>query len=235
MRYLIILIAAFCLSGTSNTLNAQVSVNINLGSQPLWGPTGYDYVEYYYIPDFEVYYNVPQHRYYYYEGGLWVGRSYLPQRYRSYSLFNVYKIVINEPEPWHNHQIYKVKYAKYKGRHDQLFIRDSRDEKYFVIKDHPQHQKWLQEKKGGNQNAPNMRSSGKVKQMEKMENNMGGMNKNSGGKTQGGASIQKQGRSQGGPSIQKQGGKAQGGSGMQRQSKGGGNTGKGGKGGKGGK
>jgi hypothetical protein len=224
MRYLIILIAAFCLFGTYSTLNAQVKVNVNfnLGSQPIWGPTGYDYVENYYIPDIDVYYNVPQHRYYYFEGGLWVGRASLPVRFHNYSLFNVYKIVINEHEPWHKHKMWKNKYASYRGRHDQRFIRDSRDAKYFVVKGHPQHQKWLKEKNGkGNQNGPNMRSSGNAKQIGK---NMGGMNQNNAGKSQGGPNIQKQGKSHGGPGMQKQG---KGGGGGNKGGKGGG--GKGGK------
>ena len=44
---------------------AQVSVNINIGSQPVWGPVGYDYVEYYYLPDIDMYYHVPTQQYVY--------------------------------------------------------------------------------------------------------------------------------------------------------------------------
>ncbi len=49
------------------SLHAQVHLNLNFNveSQPIWGPTGYDHVEYYYFPDIEAYYNVPQHMYYY--------------------------------------------------------------------------------------------------------------------------------------------------------------------------
>ncbi len=35
---------------------AQVSVQINIGDQPEWGPTGYDHVDYYYLPDYDIYY-----------------------------------------------------------------------------------------------------------------------------------------------------------------------------------
>ncbi len=28
---------------------AQVSVSVNIGSQPNWGPRGYNYVDYYYL------------------------------------------------------------------------------------------------------------------------------------------------------------------------------------------
>ena len=75
MRYFFVLIITFFLANISN---AQIDVNINLGSQPVWGPTGYDYVEYYYLPDIDAYYNVPKQRYYYYEKGKWIYRSSLP-------------------------------------------------------------------------------------------------------------------------------------------------------------
>src|SRR5581483_6122724 len=72
--YLAILIAAiFCFRA-----HAQVSVRFNIGLQPVWGPVGYDYVDYYYIPDIDVYYNVPRHEYVYYEGGRWTYAASLP-------------------------------------------------------------------------------------------------------------------------------------------------------------
>src|ERR1035437_9933975 len=108
MRYLLVIIVALFLS---SALNAQVHVNFNLGIQPAWGPTGNDYVEYYYLPDIEAYYNVPQHRYYFNEGGRWVGRSSMPYRYRNYDLYNSHKVVINEREPWRNHENYRNQYA----------------------------------------------------------------------------------------------------------------------------
>ena len=52
------LIATFISLSFSQKASAQVKVgvNINIGSQPEWGPRGYDYVEYYYLPDIEMYY-----------------------------------------------------------------------------------------------------------------------------------------------------------------------------------
>ena len=43
-----LIIAIFLLTGIVATkeANAQVSVNINIGNQPAWGPTGYDYVNF---------------------------------------------------------------------------------------------------------------------------------------------------------------------------------------------
>jgi hypothetical protein len=149
MRYILIFIAAVLLS---STVNAQLSINLgfNVERQPVWGPAGYDHVEYYYMPDIEVYYNVPQHKYYYQERGRWVGRSSLPSRYRNYDLYHSYKVVVNEPTPYRNHPTYRDKYSSYKGRHDQQPIRDSRDSKYYVNPNHPEHKNWAKQQKEKN-------------------------------------------------------------------------------------
>lgn len=141
------ILTAIILVCLSVPLKAQIQVSFNIGSQPVWGPVGYDEVEYYYLPDIEGYYYVPQHTFYFYDRGNWISYSSLPSRYSNYDLYRSYKVVINEREPWHNHKTYKTKYASYKGRHDQLIIRDSRDSKYFVNKNHPQHSKWQNEQK----------------------------------------------------------------------------------------
>lgn len=152
MRHLLVLIVAVFLS---SIVDAQVRFNLsfNLDRQPIWGPTGYDHVEYYYLPDIEVYYNVPQHRFFYYEGRRWIGRSSLPSRYRGHDLYNSYKVVVNEPTPYRNHEKYREKYSSYKGRHDQQSIRDSRDSKYFVNKKHPEHNNWVKQQRHDNGNG----------------------------------------------------------------------------------
>jgi hypothetical protein len=152
MRHILVLIVAVFLS---NTVAAQIHINLgfNVDRQPVWGPTGYDHVEYYYLPDLEVYYNVPQHRYYYNQRGRWISSSSLPSRYRGYDLYNSYKVVVNEPTPYRNHNMYRDKYASYKGRHDQQPIRDSRDTKYFVNKNHPQHNTWVKQQKQNTGNS----------------------------------------------------------------------------------
>lgn len=166
MRYFFVLIVALFLS---STLEAQVNVSFNLGIQPIWGPIGYDYVEYYYLPDIDVYYYVPQHRFYYFDRGHWTYSSYLPSRYGNYNLYNSYKVVVNEREPWRNNNTYKEKYFSYKDHHDQLSIRDSRDPKYFVIKSHPQHNNWVkqQEHDNGNHNGWDKDNDGKKEDKDK--------------------------------------------------------------------
>jgi len=121
---------------------AQVSVglNINIGAQPVWGPVGYDYVEYYYMPDIDVYYYVPRRQYVYLSGGRWIFAMSLPTRYRSYDLYTGYKVVINEPRPYLHADVYRVRYAPYRGkRNEQVIIRNSDDPKYYVVKGHPKY------------------------------------------------------------------------------------------------
>lgn len=110
----------------------RVGVNINIGNQPTWGPVGYDYVDYYYLPDIDAYYSVPRHQFIYPEGNQWIFASTLPPRYRGYDLYNGYKVVINEPTPYLHADIYRQRYGNYRGGRGprQVIIRDSHDERY---------------------------------------------------------------------------------------------------------
>jgi hypothetical protein len=146
MRYLLVLIAAVLLSSAADA-QLRISLGFNVDRQPVWGPTGYDHAEYYYLPDIGVYYNVPQQKYYYNERGRWISRSTLPSRYRNFDLYHSYKVVLNEPTPYRNDKMYREKYASFKGRHDQEVIRDARDPKYYVNPKHPEHNNWVKQQK----------------------------------------------------------------------------------------
>jgi len=129
----IIFAAAFllgCLSFQASNAQLRINLNLNLGSQPEWGPTGYDHAEYYYFPDIDTYYYVPNHQYVYFEGGRWIQSPVLPGRYRNFDLYRSYKVVLNQPQPWRNAAAIRARYSNYRGRHDQQIIRDSREERY---------------------------------------------------------------------------------------------------------
>ena len=106
----------FCIVGS---LQAQVSVNVNLGSPPMWGPAGYADVQYYYLPDVYAYYNIHSSMFIYQSGGIWVHRTYLPSRYRNYDLYSGYKVVLTDYQgnkPYVHYKEHKTKYAKgYRG------------------------------------------------------------------------------------------------------------------------
>jgi hypothetical protein len=112
------LIALGIILFASSAIHAQVSVNVNLGSPPAWGPSGYSNVDYYYLPDVEAYYDIRATQFIYLNGGTWTRSRYLPGQYRNYNLYNGYKVVLNDyhgSRPYSNFKSHKVKY--YKGYH----------------------------------------------------------------------------------------------------------------------
>ncbi|HTH82038.1 MAG TPA: hypothetical protein VL490_03840 [Mucilaginibacter sp.] len=118
-----------CLTFKSADAQLKISLGLNIGSQPDWGPTGYDHAEYYYMPDIDAYYDVPNHQYVYFQNNSWIHAAVLPARYH-FDPYNSYKVVVNDRNPWERAATYRKKYASYKGRRGQAVIRDSRDQKY---------------------------------------------------------------------------------------------------------
>jgi hypothetical protein len=98
---------------------AQVSVgvNINIGDQPRWRVPGYDYVQYYYLPEIGTYYDVGRHQFVYLSNGRWVFSASLPYAYRNYDLYGGYKVVINQPHAYRYYETHRVKYGGNKYGH----------------------------------------------------------------------------------------------------------------------
>jgi len=113
-----------------NLGTGNINLGLNIGSQPEWGPVGYDHAEYYYMPDIDTYYDVTNHQYVYFQNNVWIHSGALPPRYANYDLYHGHKVVVNERNPWERAADNRTKYASFKGRHDQPVIRDSRDKKY---------------------------------------------------------------------------------------------------------
>ncbi|MFA5330641.1 MAG: hypothetical protein WC384_22805 [Prolixibacteraceae bacterium] len=104
---------------------AQISVQINVGTPPQWGSAGYSDVRYYYLPDVEAYYDISNSMFIYNNGITWVHHSYLPSRYRNYDLYNGYKVVMSDYRgntPYANFKNHRTKYAKgYRGEHQKTY------------------------------------------------------------------------------------------------------------------
>ena len=141
MKKIILCAAIFLSAVVFKQASAQIRlhVNINIGSQPVWGPVGYDYAEYYYLPDIETYYYVPSHQFIYLSNGRWIFAASLPPRYRNYDLYSGYKVVVNEPRPYLHFDEDRTRYAGYRGNHNQVIIRSSNEPKYYVVKGHPKY------------------------------------------------------------------------------------------------
>jgi len=99
---------------------AQVSVNVNIGTPPNWGPQGYDNSRYYYLPDIDIYYDVAQSQFIYDNNGRWIRENRLPSRYRQYDLYGGYKVVLNDYRgnaPYTYHSKHRANYPKgYHGK-----------------------------------------------------------------------------------------------------------------------
>ena len=106
-----------------NKAGAQVHVSINVDIQPAWGPSGYNYAEFYYIPEINVYYDVVNHRYHYLNGRRWVSGAYLPMAYSYYDFYSLYKIVINGVRsPWRHNKNHVKLYSGYFYNYSQMPI-----------------------------------------------------------------------------------------------------------------
>lgn len=159
--------------------HAQVSIQVNIGSQPAWGPTGYDYAQFYYIPDLNCYYDIARAMYIFLNpnSGYWYYTSQLPPSYRDFDLYNHYKVVVNRSRPYEMNRQDRVRYANYKGSNQsQPVIRDSKDEKYFESNGHPQHQQWVSQHGGQTNNQPqnngnNAQNSGGNGEQRQTQNN----------------------------------------------------------------
>ena len=114
----------------AGSVQGQLSVRVNIGTPPQWGPSGYNNVNYYYLPDIESYYDVRNSTFIYYSGNRWIHSRNLPARYRNYDLYGGYKVVMNDyrgNRPYDHFREYRTKYAKgYRG-HAQRNIGERHD------------------------------------------------------------------------------------------------------------
>jgi len=114
MKFSKILIASILIF-IATTAQAQVTVNVNIGSPPPWGPAGYSQIRYYYLPDVQAYYDVQTSMFIYFGSGVWLHRTYLPTRYRNYDLYGGYKVVMSDYRgntPYIHYKEHKAKYGR---------------------------------------------------------------------------------------------------------------------------
>ena len=144
----------------AGSVQAQISVQINLGTPPQWGPAGYSDVRYYYLPDVEAYYDVPSSMFIYYNGVKWIHRNSLPVRYRNYDLYSGYKVVMSDyrgDTPYSYFREHKRKYAKgYHGKNQPTYGHrpDRGNTERDYSSDHS-NQKYRKEDHGGYQKSNN--------------------------------------------------------------------------------
>jgi hypothetical protein len=124
------LIAVGMILLVSSSIQAQVSVNLNIGTAPSWGPYGYSQAEYYYLPDVQAYFDIRASQFIFFGNGRWLRSRYLPRQYRNYDLNTGYKVVLNNyhgNRPYTNFHNDRKRYYKGYRHGDQRTIGQNHD------------------------------------------------------------------------------------------------------------
>lgn len=103
-----------CCVSASTMAQVSVGVNINI---PFWAPTydNVDQVQYYYLPDIEVFYDVQNQEFVYLEDGNWMFAHQLPPSYAGFDFNNAFVVVLNSRvhQPWMHYHYYVAHYPRY--------------------------------------------------------------------------------------------------------------------------
>jgi hypothetical protein len=116
----IALISAIALSGLFfNTANAQIHIGFGIHFNTpavrvvAAAPVYTEYTpadDYYYLPDVDAYYSVPERCYYYNNGDNWVTAAYLPGEYRNYDWRSARHYEVRANRPYLNADVYRARY-----------------------------------------------------------------------------------------------------------------------------
>ena len=149
----IALISAIAISGLlyNNSAEAQIRIRLglNLGPRPVvyaparvvvaqpaeyCEPTNYDGDEdYYYLPEVDAYYSVPEQCYYYNDGGQWISAEYLPGAYRDYDWRSARRFEVRAPRPFMHDEYYRARYngVAFNGHWDRGYNRGYANDYHF--------------------------------------------------------------------------------------------------------
>ncbi|MGC4039492.1 MAG: hypothetical protein QM710_01490 [Flavobacterium sp.] len=105
-------IAALFLLATTSF--AQITKVDRKYGPPAWAPSAPVTVQYYYIPDIEVYYDVPAKQYIYLNNGNWVRATALPAQYNGYDLTRSKPIYLTNYKGNTPYVLFKEHQVKYK-------------------------------------------------------------------------------------------------------------------------
>ncbi len=127
LKFLVFGILTLVISNTQ----AQVSVNVNIGTPPVWAPADRVEVQYYYLPEIDAYYDVPSENFIYVSNGRWVRNHSLPSRWSGYNLRGgkvVYLTDYRGNSPYVYHKQHKVKYytTSYRQPTQVVYVKDKK-------------------------------------------------------------------------------------------------------------
>jgi hypothetical protein len=140
----IALISAIALSSLfyySASAQVRVHLSLNLNPRPVYVPArvvvqdqpaeytesvSYDGDEdYYYLPEVDAYYSIPEQCYYYNNGGSWVSAAYLPGAYHDFDWRSSRRFEVRAHRPFMHNDYYRTRYngIAFNGRWDRGYSR----------------------------------------------------------------------------------------------------------------
>lgn len=110
MKKLLVLVAFLGVGFIYQSATAQVRVSVNINTRPVWAPADYMYVDNYYFPEYDMYYDVRARHYRYLDRGRWIYTPSIPDCYRSVDFGRARRVVIHEHNPYLRHNYWREKY-----------------------------------------------------------------------------------------------------------------------------
>lgn len=121
------------------SVQAQVYARAPAAPPPPWGPGGYPQVQYYYLPDLQMYYHVPAASFILFHRGQWIAVRHLPPMYRSYDLYAAPKVILDYhgPYPFAYHEVHRRHFPRWHcAPHSVVVYRGQ------AGPPHPHHPRW---------------------------------------------------------------------------------------------
>jgi hypothetical protein len=106
---------------------AQVYARTPAAPPPPWAPPGHARAQYYYLPDLQVYYDVPAASFLLPHRGHWIALRQLPPAYRSYDLYAAPKVVLDYygPYPYRHYEAHRQRFPRWNcPPHSVIVYRD---------------------------------------------------------------------------------------------------------------
>lgn len=151
MKNVQITLATFIILFTLQS-NAQISVNVNLGSRPQYHDRYENEVSYYFLPEIEAYFDIQAQVYIFNSPRGWVRSSYLPEYCRNYDINRGHRVALTYIgyTPYADFKFHKQKYYRendrnYReeyyynrnnGRNEYVTYSNYNDNKYYKNKGH---------------------------------------------------------------------------------------------------
>ncbi len=110
------------------TVQAQVYARVPTAPPPPWAPAGFPRAKYYYLPDLQMYYDVPAASFILFNRGQWIAVRQLPPMYRSYDLYASPKVVLDYygPYPFGHYEVHRQRFPRWHcAPHSVIVYRES--------------------------------------------------------------------------------------------------------------